>query len=709
MEKVRFALALAGVLAVSPVQAISLDDIPLWTGCGTNRAALVIEWNAPEMFNATTVPAPVANQTMVWGYRFNGPATGTQMLQAIAAADPKLYVVVEDYGWGTTVNSIGYNLSGNGVIGVTDGTSTSYITNGYLTTATLDPDASTAINSGDLFWSGFSGPNWQFWTELGDAGGFSASPNRGSSPYWNPDTYTQGQWAAADYGMDDLPLTDGSWIGFSVAAAGDDYMNPNDPANAIFNDDEQAPPSPDGTYVAYVANTNDFAVQVVSSDNLDSETLYNNPAAVLNRPALQFVDPSERGVTNRVSVIDDPYNVAPDGSDLITKILNGGQITVQLGRKVYDNPANPYGIDLIVYGNSFFYGLNGGGAVSDATDLSTVTFRNNKMNGYATSVSVSQDGVNWVALETVTNLYPDNAYRWDDTNSAWTDEEMNPTRPLDPLLVTNNLAGQTIAGALDQFVGAAGGTGYSLRGTGLPWIQYVRIQPGPSAAYTVVDAVAAVNPVAVGDALAIGPDNVAAGVGCLAFQSAKDCRQNQISISFASVNELARISTVNLNDFSSFAPVSGSVSAAYQIQARPLGGANPVVFAATVGLRAGNAYSGEGNDLRVFQWSGTNWSKVPFSFNAANNEVQVAGVTNFSAFVVSQIVPPSLSAAGGGGGFAMQFVPVPNCLHVLERSSDLVTWTPILTNAPAGPAPVIVRDSNAPANQAFYRLVVETP
>jgi hypothetical protein len=708
MIKVRFALAWAGVLAVSPVQAISLDDIQLWTGSGTNRAALVIDWNSPEVFNFTTVPAPVATKTMVWGYRFNGAATGTQMLEAIAAADPKLYVVVEDYpGWGTFVDGIGYNLSDNGVIGVTDGTTTSPITNGYLTTVTLDPDASTPLNSGDLFWSGFTGPYWQIWNEVGDAGGFLASPNRGSSAYWDPVAGTQGQWAYAGAGLDGLPLTNGSWIGFSVAPAGYD-SNTNDPAYAIGNDDVQAPPSPNGTYVAYVANTNDFAVQVVSSSDLDSGSPYNNPAAVLNRPALKFYDPFGGRVTNRVSVVDDPYNVAPDGSDLITEILNGGQITVQLGRKVYDNPSNPYGIDLIVYGNSFFDSLSGAGLVSDATDLSTATLKSTNMNAHVTSVSVSQDGVNWVAVESVPVLYPDNAYRWDDTNSAWTDEELNPTKPLDPLLYTNNLGGQTIAGVLDQFAGAAGGTGYRLQGTGLPWIQYVRMQPGPTS-YTVVDAVAAVNPVVVGDALAIGPDNLAAGVGSLAFQSANDCRQNQISLNFTAVNELAKISTVSLSEFSAFAPVPGSVSAAYQIQARPLGEVNPVVFAATVGLRAGNAYHGAGNDLRVFQWGGRNWSQVPFTFSAADNEVQVAGVTNFSAFVISQLVPPRLSVAAAGSGFAVQFVPVPNCMHILERSSDLVTWTPILTNTPAGPAPVILEDTRAPASQAFYRLVVETP
>ena len=54
-------LAMVGWLVISTAQAITLDDIPFWTGSGTNRAALVVEWNSPEVFNNTSVPAPVAN------------------------------------------------------------------------------------------------------------------------------------------------------------------------------------------------------------------------------------------------------------------------------------------------------------------------------------------------------------------------------------------------------------------------------------------------------------------------------------------------------------------------------------------------------------------------------------------------------------------------------------------------------------------------
>ena len=106
--------------------------------------------------------------------------------------------------------------------------------------------------------------------KLGDSGGFFASPNRGTNQYWDPNTYLRANGQVAYYGLDDLPLDDGSWIGFSVSAAGypihRHLMTP--PINA-FNNDEQAPPSPDGTYVAYVCNTNDFAVQIVSTNNLD--------------------------------------------------------------------------------------------------------------------------------------------------------------------------------------------------------------------------------------------------------------------------------------------------------------------------------------------------------------------------------------------------------------------------------------------------------
>ena len=72
-----------------------------------------------------------------------------------------------------------------------------------------------------------------------------------------------------------------------------------------------------------------------------------------------------------------PITWRPNGSNVITEISSGGQITVNMGRKIYDDPNNPYGIDLIVYGNSFFSAFGTGGSVSDNTDLNATMFSGN--------------------------------------------------------------------------------------------------------------------------------------------------------------------------------------------------------------------------------------------------------------------------------------------------------------------------------------------
>jgi hypothetical protein len=709
VKKLCVLLALASLFASARVQAISLDDIPLWTGSGTNRAALVIEWSVPESAAGSTVPAPVADKTLAWGYRFNGTPTATQLLKAILAADPKLYVVADET-YGTFVEGIGYNLSGNNVIGITDGVITNSITNGYLSTATVNPDVSAPITPGDLFWSGEFGPNWETWTEAGDAGGFFSSPNRGTNDYWLADDPTtsysgvHGQWEYSSTGLDSLLLTNGSWIAFSVAAG--EYESDT---NAPYNLHKHAPPSPDGTYTAYVCNTNDFATAIVSTNNIDATSPYNNPLAVLGRPTLKFLDHYGTKTAHRSKIIEPPYWTDPATNDVITEITAGGQITVNLGRKVYDDPNNPYGIDLIIYGNSFFSPAGASGTVGDLTDLDVPTLSSGAY-GHATTVSVSQDGTNWFSYATVTNLFPDNAYRWDETNHSWTDEEMNPTKPLNPYFVATNFGGETVASGLDQFVGAAGGTGYALKGSGFPWIQYVRITPGTNT-YTVIDAIAAVNPAVVGDQLSIVPENLAAGLTNLAFQNPADASDNWISLNFDAISEIAKVSTVSLHEFSAYAPVPGHVSSASQIAVKPILGANAVSYLADLTLHPADDYSGTGGDLRLWQWSGAKWAALGFVYNATNREIVVAGVTNLSAYVVSQIIPPALGIRRPtiGQGPAFAFTPVPNCQHTLQRSTDLVSWTTVATLTPTNESPVSLQDNSALSDKAFYRLIVTLP
>ncbi len=248
-------LALAGLFLVTKTSAVSLDGIQFWTGSGTNRAGLVIEWSTPESRLYSTVPAPIADKSLVWGYRFNGPATAAQMFEAIVAADSRLYALeVVDPRYGLGIYGIGFHLGG-GDLGVTDGSTTNFFPNGFQTNVTVDVDAAAPLNPGDLFWSGFNGPNWETWNELGDAGGYFNSPDRGTNAYWTTtdplyaSSGYHGEWEFAQAGLSSLPLTNGSWIGFSEAAGEFEFD-----LSAPYNAHKHAPAPPDAGITALVRN-----------------------------------------------------------------------------------------------------------------------------------------------------------------------------------------------------------------------------------------------------------------------------------------------------------------------------------------------------------------------------------------------------------------------------------------------------------------------
>ena len=64
-----------GSSSETPVEAtIAAEDILYWVGEGSNQAILAVNW---------------ADTALAWGYRWNGTATVTTMMDAIAAADPR--------------------------------------------------------------------------------------------------------------------------------------------------------------------------------------------------------------------------------------------------------------------------------------------------------------------------------------------------------------------------------------------------------------------------------------------------------------------------------------------------------------------------------------------------------------------------------------------------------------------------------------------
>lgn len=79
-------------------QNFTFDDVKFWVGTGSNQAALVIEWHDSQSPDA-----------LVWGYRWDGNATGHDMLVAIAKADPRLILLTQYTGWmGYTIDGLGY-------------------------------------------------------------------------------------------------------------------------------------------------------------------------------------------------------------------------------------------------------------------------------------------------------------------------------------------------------------------------------------------------------------------------------------------------------------------------------------------------------------------------------------------------------------------------------------------------------------------------
>lgn len=241
----------------------------------------------------------------------------------------------------------------------------------------------------------------------------------------------------------------------------------------------------------YSFDPNDFAVEVVDSTGFPSTPgLYTDPAAVLGRPATMFRNTfplSDR----RVKLIEPAFNTSPTGERLITTFNAGQSVTVRMGRTVYDDPDNPFGIDLNVFGNAFF-AVTSGGFVDDSTDLNTTTVGG--VFSEPVLVSVSPDNINWYTYSGITGdgLFPTNAYLWDAAAAAWTDTEADPTLPVDPALASMNFTGMTAAGVLALYNGSAGGTGFDLSVSGFSFINYVRFDGIAGFSGGEIDAVAAV-------------------------------------------------------------------------------------------------------------------------------------------------------------------------------------------------------------------------
>ena len=262
--------------------------------------------------------------------------------------------------------------------------------------------------------------------------------------------------------------------------------------------------------VANVWAISDFAAEVIDvHGTFSSEAVYNDPSAILGKPATQCknkpgVGPFQLPPSFRVKLVEAPYYTSLDDQPVVMTIEGESYITVKFDHKVMDFPLNPYGQDFIVFGNAFFQHSEPV-EISDAANMNQITLTNPATFLFGeVYVSVSQDGQTWYMFDRgpwADDLYPTQAYRWDRDNAQWTDEEMDFTKPVDPNLGLSVFDGLSAADAIDLYDGSAGGTPFDLKdladydelvvdpNSGCRWIQYVRLGGGPYPMGGEVDAV----------------------------------------------------------------------------------------------------------------------------------------------------------------------------------------------------------------------------
>lgn len=119
------------------------DAIEYWVGTGANKAAFVVQWNDGKNSDA-----------LVWGFRWDGEATGIDMVRAIAKADHRFFALQYDSGTalGTTIAGLGFDLNGVNTIGLyKDGNQTYplYPVNGIVNTTGANFDNFTVIDATD--------------------------------------------------------------------------------------------------------------------------------------------------------------------------------------------------------------------------------------------------------------------------------------------------------------------------------------------------------------------------------------------------------------------------------------------------------------------------------------------------------------------------------------------------------------------------------
>jgi len=214
--------------------------------------------------------------------------------------------------------------------------------------------------------------------------------------------------------------------------------------------------------VGGVASASPYATTVISyTAGSNAASGYTDPSTVLGSPERYTGEVG--GWPGDVTMFNGPW-----GTDEVVSIGAGGSLVVAFDHAVQDHALNPYGLDLIVFGNAMF--VDSGGVVSGIW-------------AEPARIAVSQDGIAWYEISGVfaDGLFPTQGYT--DTSGPYESDGKTPsdfTKPVDPTVAWT---GKTYAELLSLYNGSGGGTGIDLakavdalgQPANLGWIQYVKV------------------------------------------------------------------------------------------------------------------------------------------------------------------------------------------------------------------------------------------
>ena len=191
-------------------------------------------------------------------------------------------------------------------------------------------------------------------------------------------------------------------------------------------------------------NASPYASSVISfSQGIAADPGYNNPYVVLGAP------PVADSSNWPVSITSAPWETTD-----VVSLGNGGSITIGFDHQVLNNPSDvEYGVDLLVFGNSFF-----------ATDWAG----DGRIVGTyfePAKIEVSQDGINFYEIA---NTYADALYPY--TASAGDFIHATP----EGIEYMNRQPADVEA----DYLGGCGGAQVDISnaiGASLDWIMYVRV------------------------------------------------------------------------------------------------------------------------------------------------------------------------------------------------------------------------------------------